>query len=244
MANAAVPAAPHLAPLPPAVPVDAAPVAAATDAGTGWMVDPELFDAAIADIRAKGEIQTAFSKLPEKPPQQDGFLRDFFEWLDRLFAGSGGMFKILIWTLVILFALAVLYRLSPTFADWVGQLRRRAPVVDAEEGLVEAARARELLTEADALAADGRYEEAVHLLLWRSLEDIDRRRPDFVRPALTSREIAAAQTLPAVARGAFAAIARAVEHSLFGGNKLGAADWTACRTAYADLTVARNWAAA
>jgi hypothetical protein len=231
------------------MPPDAAPIAAAVDRGdtaiNGWIADPELFDAAIADIRAKGEIQTAFTPFPEQPAQpQGGFMQDFFEWLDRLFTGSGGAFKIIIWTLIALFLLFVLYRLSPTFADWVNQVRRRAPAPEVEAGTEEAARARELLSEADALAADGRFDEAVHLLLWRSLEDIDRRRPDFVRPALTSREIAVAPTLPAVARGAFASIARAVERSLFGGNRLGADDWTQCRAAYADLTVARNWAAA
>jgi hypothetical protein len=241
MANAAVPVAPPLPSAAPPVPLDGA--APAADGGP-WLVDPELFDAAIGDIRAEGDIQTAFTPMPTPDPETAGWLRTFFEWLDRLFSGSGGSFKFLMWTIIAIAVLLILYRLSPAFADAVGRLRRRAPKETIEAGTVEAARARELLSEADALAADGRYEEAVHLLLWRSLEDIDRRRPDVVRPAVTSREIANAQAVPAIARNAFAAIARAVERSLFGGHRLGADDWTACRAAYADLTVARNWAAA
>lgn len=246
MTNAAVPVAPPLAPSPPVVSSEPAPVVnAAADSGTGWLADSELFDAAFSDIKSGGQIQTAFTVSPPEPARQDGFMRGVFAWLDDLFRGSGGAFKILVWVLIALFILYVLYRLSPEFADWVDRFRRRrVPDTAPVEGAAEAARARELLSEADALAAEGRFAEAVHLLLWRSLEDIDRRRPDFVRPAVTSREIAGALTLPAVARGAFASIARAVERSLFGGNALGADDWTQCRAAYAELTVARNWAAA
>ena len=61
----------------------------------------------------------------------------------------------------------------------------------------------------------GRYSEAAHLLLFRSIEDIDARRPDLVRPALTSRDIAALPRSPARPRRAFARIAMMVERSLF-----------------------------
>ena len=82
--------------------------------------------------------------------------------------------------------------------------------------------ARQLLGEADALAAQGRYSEAAHLLLYRSIEEIDQRRPDTVRKALTSRDIAGLPALPARPAEAFGDIVRAVERSLFGGRTLGA----------------------
>ena len=104
--------------------------------------------------------------------------------------------------------------------------------------------ARALLAEADALAAEGRFAEAVHLLLYRSVEDISARRPGLVRPAMTSRELAAAADLPTVARHAFSRIARAVEISLFGGRSIDAGAWEQCRSAYAELTVPKNWARA
>src|SRR3546814_12270255 len=53
------------------------------------------------------------------------------------------------------------------------------------------------------LAASGHYAEAVHLLLRRSIEEIERRRPHLVRPALTSRDIADSAAIPLDARRVF-----------------------------------------
>ena len=53
-----------------------------------------------------------------------------------------------------------------------------------------------------------------------------------------------ARDLPGVARNAFSRIARSVEISLFGGRSIDAAAWDACRGAYSELTVPKNWARA
>ena len=50
-------------------------------------------------------------------------------------------------------------------------------------------------------------------------------------------------TRNAVRRG-FSRIARAVEISLFGGRAIDASAWEQCRTAYAEMTVPKNWARA
>ena len=84
----------------------------------------------------------------------------------------------------------------------------------------------------------------MHLLLYRSVDDISDRRPGLVRPAMTSRELAGAHDLPTVARHAFSRIARAVEISLFGGRAIDEGAWKECRSAYAELTVPQNWARA
>jgi len=98
-----------------------------------------------------------------------------------------------------------------------------------------------LHTDAEALAAQGRYEEAVHLLLWRSLEDIQRHRPRLLRPALTSREIAGSDWMPGVVRRAFAAMAAPVERSLFGGRSLARTDWEEARAAYGEFALPGAW---
>ena len=85
--------------------------------------------------------------------------------------------------------------------------------------------ARAWLDEADALAARGLYAEAVHHLLFRSVEDIQRAARTLVRPSLTSRELAAASGIPTIARELFARIAGYVERSLFGGRPVVADDW-------------------
>jgi len=103
--------------------------------------------------------------------------------------------------------------------------------------------ARTLLADADRLAAEGRFAEAAHLLLLRSIEDLDSRRPRTVRRALTSREIASLDALPESARPAFGSIARVVERSLFGGAAVDAGDFAACRQAYEDFALPAGWTA-
>ncbi|HLL31408.1 MAG TPA: DUF4129 domain-containing protein, partial [Allosphingosinicella sp.] len=152
-----------------------------------------------------------------------------------------------LWTVLALAASAFAWMVYRRIRDgeWRLPRRRRAEQVEAEAEeeawAPEAAPARSWLREADALAAQGRYAEAVHHLLFRSIEDIGRRRPRLVRPALTSRELAAAEALPVPARSLFSRIAGLVERSLFGGRAVGADDWTEARAAYADLVTPGAW---
>src|SRR5690606_26136672 len=95
-----------------------------------------------------------------------------------------------------------------------------------------------LLSDADALAAQGRFAEAVHLLLLRSINDIDGRLPNAVRPALTARDIAGLDRLPTAARPTFRQIARVVEASLFGGGAVDQGAYGECRDAYEAFALA------
>ena len=105
----------------------------------------------------------------------------------------------------------------------------------------EEAQAAQLLDEADVLAGQGRYDEAARLLLHRSIGEIDAHRPDLVRPALTSRDIAGHPLLPGGPAAAFARIAALVERSLFARRPLGVDDWQDCRTAYREFAFADGW---
>ena len=215
------------------------------EGGAGWLLDPERIDPGYGQTMAGGEIQTSFP--PPPPPQSSqpwdfGWLRDFFEW-------TAPALKPLLWIGAAALLLVILYHFVPAFADWVDNLRfGRKRGSDEEEaeatGHTEADAARARLADADALAADGRFAEAVHLLLHRSVGDIAGRRPGLVRPAMTSRALAATHLLPAAARHAFSRIARAVEISLFGGRPIDARTWQECRSAYAELTVPQNWSRA
>jgi len=102
--------------------------------------------------------------------------------------------------------------------------------------------ARALLEEADRLAAEGRFVEAAHLILLRSIQDIQSRRPRAVAISLTSRDIARLEVLPPSARVLFAGIAEAVEISLFGGRPLDGEGYTRCRDAYSSFVEAGSWA--
>ncbi|MDT7529839.1 DUF4129 domain-containing protein [Sphingopyxis sp. SE2] len=216
--------------------------------GQGWLLDPELVDPAYSQTIAGGEIQTAFPPPPPPPPPTPEWLKSLLNAIGNFFEWSAPAAKPLMWIGIALILLFLLYHFVPAFARWVDNLRfgRKRGDADADDpvGQAEAGAARALLAEADALAAEGRFAEAVHLLLYRSVEDIEGRRPGLVKPAMTSRDLADAHDLPSVARGAFGRIARAVEISLFGGRSIDAGAWEQCRAAYAELTVPKNWARA
>ena len=226
----------------------AASEASRLDGSGGWLLDPELVDPGYSQTIAGGEIQTAFPPPPPPPPPTPEWLKSLFDAIGSFFQWSAPAATPLLWIAVALVVLFLLYHFVPAFARWIDNLpfRRKPGENDGADdiGLAEAGAARALLSEADALAAEGRFDEAVHLLLYRSVEDIEGRRPGLVKPAMTSRDLAEARDLPAVAQGAFSRIARAVEISLFGGRSIDAGAWEQCRSAYAELTVPKNWARA
>ena len=198
---------------------------------------------------------------PPTPPKPPAWLQAVFDWLGEVFEPVGRFIKwigsffpdapyarILLWTVIAIGAAALAWALYNRLkhGEWNFRLPRRAQADDlpAEEEWVPAeAGARSWLEEADALAGQGRFTEAIHHLLVRSVEDITRRRPALVRPALTSRELAASQAIPDRARTLFSGIARMVELSWFGGKTAGAEEWSEARTAYADFALPTAWRA-
>lgn len=214
---------------------------AASQAASGPAVasgDPARAAEAHRALLSDGSIQFDMQPfVPQRPPRWTG-------WLGDLLANSSGFFTILFWVVVAAIVIAVLYALARFFEGrGLGFFERgkREAATQEESWTLAEAPARALLADADALAATGRFSEAAHLLLFRSIEEIDRRRPAVVRPALTSRDIAGAPQLPAGPRSAFQRIVMAVERSLFGGRTLGEADWLGCRAAYEEFAMAREW---
>jgi hypothetical protein len=223
--------------------------------------DAARLEAAHRALRADPDIQFRLERAePPKPPE---WLVELLKWLGQKLRPVGRFFRwidsflpdapwarIILWTVIALAAAALLLIVWRGLREgrWEWPFRRRRPVsaataADEEGWMPEEAPARSWLEEADALAAQGRYAEAIHHLLLRSVEDIARRRPRLVRPALTSRELAAAGAIPAAARDLFAGIAGMVERSLFGGRAVDAGDWDAARGAYADFVLPRAWRA-
>lgn len=102
----------------------------------------------------------------------------------------------------------------------------------AEDLRPDAQTARTLLEEADELARQGRFAEAVHLLLFRSIEDIQTRRKRVVPRSMTAREIGTLSDLPDRARQALSPIIAIVERSFFGGRDVDSAGWRDARASY------------
>lgn len=207
---------------------------------------PAADDAAWEALRKASDIQFAPVTIPEvKPPEPNWFermLTQFFGFLADLFAPLGQLLGASWWWLqwVLLAAVAgfVLVLLVRTFGP-VSLRRRRPEAVIEEEWRPEAAASLALLEDADRLAAEGRFDEATHLLLQRSVGQIAAARPDWVEPSSTARELAALPALPDGARHAFRIIAERVERSLFALRSLDRGDWEAARAAYADFALAR-----
>lgn len=170
------------------------------------------------------------------------------EWLkavEHFFHNYGKPIDWFVWIAGGAILLAVLYYLiktyGPTLLAWRPKPKAAAPDAPPEEWRPTAVEARKLLEESDALAATGDYAQAVHLILLRSIQDIDERRPKLVRPTLTSREISRLPDLPFAARGAFVSIAQTVERALFAGHPVGAEEFARARAQYADFAFPQAW---
>ena len=212
-----------------------APVPGDTGAGpSGW--DASLA-AAHAELLKDKSLQFQMQGAP-RPPDPPRWL----DWLPDFFQAIGPVAKYLFWGVVILAVLLIAWLILREVMGLRLSFRRRAAArAHPADWAPDREKAAVLLADADRLAAEGRFEEAAHLVLLRGVEDIRARRPGVVAPALTSREIAASERLPERARPAFAEIARIVERSLFGGGRLDEPAWRDCRAAYERLVFADAW---
>lgn len=197
---------------------------------------------ALRDWQAtRGDATIQYAPIPPyKPPPTPEWLKQLAEFLEGLFKPLGkalGMswpiFQNVLIALAVLLVLFILWRLAQPLLDRL----RAAPPPAEPEWTPDREAALALLEDADRLAAEGRFGEAAHLLLQRSVHHIASARPDWLHPASTAREIAVLPTLPQRARAAFGLIAERVERSRYALRALDAADWTAAREAYSDFAL-------
>lgn len=225
--------------------------------------DAERFSSAHEALRSDPSVQ--FNLTPPSPQAKPpAWLEAAFRWLDDyVFAPIGAALKwlagffpdaayarVFLWVViaigVALLAWALFNRLR--HGEWRLRLRPRRRTDSAggeaeDEWTPEVVGARSWLEEADELARQGQFAAAIHHLLFRSIDDIANRRPALVRPALTSRELAASPAIPCGARALFASIARLVERSLFGGQPVAECDWLQARSAYSNFALPAAWRA-
>ena len=204
-------------------------------------------DAAQAWQRVHADPSIQYAPIitpPVVPPEVPGwleslgrFLRSIVEPIGRALGMSWPVLQWVMLGLLVVFLLYVIWRLIDSARqNWANNVSK---AVAAPEWRPDQAEALALLEDADQLAAEGRFDEATHLLLRRSVQQIASARPQWVRRASTAREIAAIAALPDKARTAFALIAGRVERSLFALRSLDAGDWQAARSAYAEFALER-----
>lgn len=233
--------------------------------GSAWNVaDPE-FDGSAEDFEEDGPIVTDIDAVdrahaayledgdlqlvrpeqdveaqPPKPPP--GWVQGVARFIQAL----GPVFKVIFYLAVAAIVLGILYFL---FGEAIrlrlggkGKARERTEDDVLEDLRPDAAAARSLLEEADALAQQGRFAEAVHLLLFRSIEDIQVRVEGGVPTSLTAREIAGLGKLPERAKRGLRPIIQVVERSFFGGRAVDSDGWQQARRSYEDFAFGEGWA--
>ncbi|MEM6909419.1 MAG: hypothetical protein AAF494_12135 [Pseudomonadota bacterium] len=199
------------------------------------------------NLRDDGDIQFEPVEIPPIEPRElsafEEALRDFFKWLGEVFApigqALGGSWVWLQWVILGLLAALILYLLIRTFGPLVYNRKNAVAAEEVPEWQPDQAESLALLEDADRLAAAGQYDEATHLLLMRSVNQIATARPDWVEPSSTARELAALPALSEAARSAFGTISERVERSLFALRSLDRADWETARAAYAEFALTK-----
>ncbi|MDJ0641903.1 MAG: hypothetical protein QNJ15_03715 [Erythrobacter sp.] len=200
------------------------------------------------ELRNDPDIQFERIEIPEQPPREpnwfERFLQDMVEFFAELLSPVGRAlgisWPVLQWILLGLLALFVLYLIYRLVdPGWFRKSDASDQGAEEESWAPDREESKALLEDADRLAAEGRFDEATHLLLKRSVVQIAAARPDWVEPSSTARELAALPALSDGARNAFRTISERVERSLFALRSLDRSDWEAARSAYAQFALAK-----
>ena len=206
------------------------------------MAGSEAAARALRDWHAvHGDANIQFAPItytPPKPEPPPEWLQMLGRWLEQLFDPLGKMFGHHWGTFqYVLIGLAGV-GLVALLWFWLRPLWNRRRQLEAEEDMWSPSQqeALGLLADADRLAAVGRYDEATHLLLQRSVHHIAYAKPEWLNPASTAREIAGLAGLSDHARSAFSSITELVERSRYGLRPLADADWQVARAAYAGFS--------
>ncbi len=214
------------------------------------IVDQTRLDRLLEGYRADEDLQTerpewvpeARETRPQKPRRSNAFA----QWLASFFSATGSVFGYLLLAAIILAIAAALYFI---FGESLTLRRRQKPekvaptLSEVPDLRPQQAAAMTLLEDADALAAAGRFAEAVHLLLFRSIDDIQQKQQGSIARSLTAREIGRLETLPGRVRKALLPIITIVERSFFGGRKVDEAGWKTARASYHDFAFGQDFTA-
>lgn len=211
----------------------------------GVVTDLDALDAAHEAYLKKKDLQLERPEYdaPEAPPPKPppSWLRAIFAFLDTL----APVFQILFYGFAAAVVLGFLYFM---FGEALRVRFGKPKLGDDGPGddvladvRPDAATARSLLEEADALARAGKFAEAVHLLLFRSIEDIQTRLEGGVPKSLTAREIGGLGRLPTRAKQGLRPIIEIVERSFFGGRDVDADGWQQARASYEDFAFGEGW---
>lgn len=220
------------------------------------------FDKAWEALKSDPSVQFDLTRAPPdpKPPEWleavgrffQAMLRpvgQFFQWLFGWIPGPPAT-RLILGILLAAGVAALLWMIldQARQGNWRFSRQKRDSVApdnssDQDAWLPHEVPVRSWLEEADELARQKRFADAVRCLLLRSVDDMAKRRPDAVRPGLTSRELTRSALLTERARPLFAGLARLVENSHFGGRAVSENGWREAREAYSNFALPETWRA-
>jgi Domain of unknown function (DUF4129) len=178
---------------------------------------------AARDLPRSLDLQTEFPSLKPDEVDERGYL-------------NADMARVLLWTVVIAGAGVLayfIYKVLPVFA--VARPPRwdhPADSADVTARTIDAAAG----TAADEFAAQGRFVEAMHVLLLQGLDETRTHCDLRFADSLTSREILGRANVPGSAKVALREIIQWVERAYFGDHPVGRNDYDACRRSFVALT--------
>lgn len=193
-------------------------------------VDEVLADPRFQRARPDGSFDVP-DEIPDEPFELPDFAPRSFEPSE-----ASGVSEALLWMLLGVFGVAlvaVMAREGVRFARRRGKKKQRGVTGD-DLGRAEIAAQRlpASLARARALAREGRFEEAIHVLLEGALGYLHALTDFSLEPAFTSREVLARAPLESTTRGAFKDLVMTVEVSLFGGLPVDRADFERCERSF------------
>ncbi len=201
----------------------------------------EAIDAVLSDPRyqrARPDGSMAPQRRP--PPPEDFELPDFGGPAEFSPSAASGISEALLYVLLGVFGFALVALVVREAMRWRSRRRRTTKaagkiVAGLDVAQMALERLPATLARARALAAEGRYEEAVHVLLEGGIGYLHALADFTLEPAFTSREVLARAPLTSDTRAAFKDLVMTVEVSLFGGLPVGSGDFGRCEASIVTL---------
>lgn len=205
-------------------------------------MDETLAEDVEAAHRAMSRDPAYQQELPTPPPEPErveiGWLEDILRFIARILEPLGPILVYALYAAVILLIAFILFSIVRAIIDRRAQMRalfnrdRPDDILQTMDMRPDEGFAKNLLDEADRLASEGRFGEAIRRLLQSSIQDMQNRIQKRIGISLTAREIGHLGKMPDESRGALQRIIHLVEVNVFALKDVGEAEYKSARHDY------------
>jgi hypothetical protein len=189
------------------------------------------------EVRADETLQFDFEAMAPPDFLQLRWLNSLIDFLSPMFPILSTLIEYAFWIGLAGLALAVVFVIAREVFAYFRNPQDISGADNANQYVPDTDFVKTLLGDADQLAGEGRYAEAIHLLLYRSIDDIQEQSARRIAGNLTSREIGQLPSLSSNASRAFEKIASHVEQCFFANKNADAQMFDECRDAYSRFSL-------